>query len=645
MKTIRQRIGMSMVMVCILVGALLTVTTGILQYVYTVYATDQLLTETAKAYSGNITDQIKLVEEKLRFIANDKIISDTSLPEQQRIDRLTELTKGSIFSLCNLVHKNGLTFDGVDVNDREYYKAAKEGTAYISSPVIKKDTKEVVIVSGYPMGDEVLVGIMDYTFFSQMVKKINIGEKGYGAVMDSHGVIIAHPIDDLVMNMTSYIRLAEEDKSYAALADMCREMLEGKTGTKTLAVRGQTMMMRYTPIESAEGWSIIICQPASEYLSAYWYTLLGSVVVLFLLLFGVSMISRRLSSSISRPVVLSTERINQLAEGDLTTALPSVRSQDETGVLLSSLGKTITEVNGYISEISQVLTGIAQGDFTRQSTLHYKGDFAPIKDALLTIAESLNRAFADILISAEQVEQGSVQISQGTQGLSQSAMEQASTIEELSASLESISKGIQGIAENAEKARVLAERSGQNVALGNRQMDAMLRAINDISVSSEQIGKIIKVIDDIAFQTNILALNAAVEAARAGAAGKGFAVVADEVRNLASKSAEAAKDTTALIEQSINTVKKGTKIAEATARSLAEIDENSRSVNELVGRISEATSGQATAVLQINQGMGVISDMVQNNSATVEQSAASSEELSSQASTLKELIARFQIKR
>ncbi len=643
MKTIKRRIGMSMILVCVLVGLMLTVVSQIIQYIYVVSSTDRLLTETAAAYSKNISVEVELIKEHLKSISSDRVVKDSNASEALRI--LNTVVKDSLFTSCKLVHENGVTFDGIDISDREHFQQAKAGNFFISSPIVKRENNEITIIASCPLGNEVLLGNLDYRYFSDIIKGINIGEHGYAAVLDKNGTIIAHPNDELVTGMTNYITLAEEDASYAPLAQMARDMMEQKTDTKTLMVRGELMMIHYTPIKGNEGWSILTAQPAREYLEGFLYSLMGCALVLIVLLVIVFMISARVSGSISKPVVLSTQRIKQLAEGDLSSALPNIRAQDETGLLLSSLGITIEALNEYISEISLVLTGIAEGDLTRESTLYYKGDFSSIKESLVTINSSLNRAFSDISISAEQVEQGSVQISQGSQGLSQSAMEQAATIEELSASLGSISKGIQGIAENAEKARALANRSSENVTTGNRQMVDMLDAIGEISESSREIGKIIKVINDIAFQTNILALNAAVEAARAGAAGKGFAVVADEVRNLASKSAEAAKDTTALIEKSMNTVEKGTRIAEATATSLAEIDENARSVNELVTLISEATSSQATAVLQINQGMGIMSDMVQNNSATVEESAASSEELSSQATTLKELITRFRLKR
>ncbi|MEG2769394.1 MAG: methyl-accepting chemotaxis protein, partial [Oscillospiraceae bacterium] len=245
---------------------------------------------------------------------------------------------------------------------------------------------------------------------------------------------------------------------------------------------------------------------------------------------------------------------------------------------------------------------------------------------------------------SEQVASGSDQVSSGAQALSQGATEQASSIEELSATIQAVSNQIKDNANNAKMASELSSMAGKEVQNGNEHMQSMIVAMEDISSTSNKIGKIIKTIDDIAFQTNILALNAAVEAARAGSAGKGFAVVANEVRNLAGKSAEAAKNTTSLIESSINAVANGTKIADETAMSLKVVVEKSNLVLQKVEEIAEASAEQANSVVQITTGVDQISAVIQTNSATAEESAAASEELSSQSQMLKDLVGKFTLR-
>jgi len=290
------------------------------------------------------------------------------------------------------------------------------------------------------------------------------------------------------------------------------------------------------------------------------------------------------------------------------------------------------------------LDSLAEGDCTVETHEDYKGDFVTIKTALNTIVSNLNRMFSDINQSADQVASGADQVSSGAQALSQGATEQASSIEELSASITEIAGQVNQNATNSAAANKTSIEASAEVTHGNEQMQQMIGAMVEISDSSKQIGKIIKTIEDIAFQTNILALNAAVEAARAGTAGKGFAVVADEVRNLASKSAEAAKNTTVLIESSIKAVENGTKIADETGKSLSVIIEGVQKTSDLIAEISKSSNEQATAINQVTQGVDQISAVVQTNSATSEESAATSEELSGQAQVLKDTLAFFKLK-
>ena len=351
--------------------------------------------------------------------------------------------------------------------------------------------------------------------------------------------------------------------------------------------------------------------------------------------------------TINKPVKELDDVASKIADGDLDQSI-TYRSRDELGYLAVNFNKTVTRLRDYvkyIDEISDVLRQIAGGNLMFQLTYDYAGEFAKIKQALEEISTSLNNTMGQINMAADQVSAGSDQVSSGAQALSQGATEQASSVEELAATINEISSQVKANAESAQQGSKLAEDAGAKMEEGNRQMQEMITAMADISEKSGQIGKIIKTIEDIAFQTNILALNAAVEAARAGAAGKGFAVVADEVRNLASKSAEASKSTAMLIEGSIQAVEKGTKLADETAHTMNEVVEVSKQVVTVVDGISQASSAQASSIAQVTQGIDQISSVVQTNSATAEESAAASEELSGQAQVLKNLISQFKLKK
>ncbi|MBX4263319.1 HAMP domain-containing protein [Clostridium estertheticum] len=347
--------------------------------------------------------------------------------------------------------------------------------------------------------------------------------------------------------------------------------------------------------------------------------------------------------AVIEPVKEAAAVLTEMSNGNLKVYVKG-DYKGEHADIKNALNDTIDSLSSYVTEISEVLEQMSNSNLELSINNEYKGDFAQIKDALNLIIQSFNDIFTEINNAADQVSSGSNQVSDGSQALSQGTTEQASSIEELTASITQVAAQTKQNAVSASQANELALNAKEGAILGNSHMKEMLKSMEDINASSSNISKIIKVIDDIAFQTNMLALNAAVEAARAGQHGKGFAVVAEEVRNLAARSTNAAKETADLIEGSIKKVEYGTKIANNTADSLNEIVKGVSKAATLVGEIAAASNEQATAIYQINKGIEQVSDVVQTNSATAEQSAAASEELSSQAIMLKNMVGEFNLK-
>lgn len=312
--------------------------------------------------------------------------------------------------------------------------------------------------------------------------------------------------------------------------------------------------------------------------------------------------------------------------------------------MAEALNLTITNLKSYIFDIDNVLKNIADGNLLVTSNVSYQGNFEQIKTSLEAILESLNTTFSEIGKAATQISEASAQVASGAAMLSENATSEAATIEELSASIDEILENTNENAENAKNAADLTNQAKNQVDIGSDRMKAMMIAVENIEKSSNEIAKIIKVIDDIAFQTNILALNAAVEAARAGAAGKGFAVVADEVRNLAIRSSEAAKTTNDLIVASISDIREGATHSKETSEAINSIAEMVEKINTLMGNIAQSSAEQASAISQISAGMDNITISVQTTSATAEESAATSEELSSQAVATQNMISKFKTK-
>lgn len=378
---------------------------------------------------------------------------------------------------------------------------------------------------------------------------------------------------------------------------------------------------------------------------------IGLAVIASLIVVGVCIfiLTRYLRKNVSMPLGEITQVAQRLQRGELGLAggegqKVSVRSDDEIGELGQVFENTISRLGAYIGEISEILGAIANGDLTSSARQEYVGDFESIKRSLDGIVEKLNGALGQIEDSADQVAGSADQVSSGAQALSQGATQQASTVEELAATIAEISENAKKTAAAAEEAGQFVEQAGGHLNTSIEHVKELNVATERIAASSEKIGKIIDTIENIAFQTNILALNAAVEAARAGNAGKGFAVVADEVRNLANKSDEAAKATKELIDDSINAVNEGGEVVERVTASLGRTSEAAGNVTAMMTDVVEAVSNQMESIIQVSGGIDQISSVVQTNSATSQESAAASEQLSSQASLLKQLLGSFRLR-
>ncbi len=414
---------------------------------------------------------------------------------------------------------------------------------------------------------------------------------------------------------------------------------------------GEDVRRVMAPVQVGETdtpWAVCVSVAENEVLAATNQMTQMMIIILIALLVVITVFMIFIIRvSITNRIKKVTDAAKEIADGNFNVHLTE-NSQDEVGQLSEAFSLTIDRLvnyQGYIDEMADSLMQIAKGDLTIELQRDYVGQFQKLKDNMNALLKNLNQTLAQIQQSSEQVSYGSEQVSHGAQQLSQGAIEQASSIEELSSTITEITEQVKKSAERATEASGLVEIAGKELRDNNEQMQGLLAAMSEINSKSAEISKIIKVIDDIAFQTNILALNAAVEAARAGTAGKGFSVVADEVRNLASKSAEAAKSTSMLIEETLVAVENGTQLANNTAGTLLETATKAGGTVEITNKIATDSDEQALAIEQIKAGIEQISHVVQTTAATAEESASTSEELSSQSASLNELIGEFKLQK
>ena len=364
----------------------------------------------------------------------------------------------------------------------------------------------------------------------------------------------------------------------------------------------------------------------------------------FVLILAFSLfLSLRATNSISHAVHLIQDGVIELSKGHLHTKI-NYNGKNEFGTLAKHMNFSFEELAKYVDAIDAGMSEFSNKNFAVNNPVKFIGDFAHIEEAIDSFQNNMNSLLLDLIHSAEQVAAGAEQVSDGSQELAQGAAEQASSIEEISATFTEISNHISNTASLSQKADELGKETGEIVNNGREEMKQLQDSIHDIALASNNIQGIIKVIDDIAFQTNILALNAAVEAARAGNAGKGFAVVANEVRNLAKKSADAARDTTELIQNSLKHVSRGEEIAQRTGAAFDDVDHATSSILDMIAQIAQASKEQADSVAQITVGVDQISAVIHTTSATSEQSAATSEELNGQASLMKRLLSDFKLR-
>lgn len=545
-----------------------------------------------------------------------------------------------------LLHSNGNT-TGEDfvLATRPWFQqlVANSGNMIVTSAYEDVVSGEMVVscaVAVFEKGTDKIIGAvgMDISLESliQQIGDIVIGEEGYLTAYDCDNVILYHPDSQLLLKSVNDVNYSENMHTILSQQQSSNAVEYTRDGVPYC---GSVIYLEDI------GWNIVGTVTQSEYrdeITATSAVIIGGFLLCAILLSAVIVI---VAATIVRPLRRLNTAAGRLADGDLDVEV-DVTSSDEVGQMAVNITRLVERLKTYIlyiNEISAVIEEIGRGNLTFELKQNYVGEFKRIKVSLEAIQSSLSHTFIQIVDSVALVDNNTTQIANASQGLAQGSVEQASTIQELFATVQTLAAQSVSDAKHSRDLSHDIQSIGGELNESNQQMQQMVAAMENITAQSTEIAKIIKTIEDIAFQTNILALNAAVEAARAGTAGKGFAVVADEVRNLATKSSEAAKSITDLIQNSVQAVTDGSQIADNTANSLGQVAENvSKAVTEM-DQFSLRCQQQASDLENITVGIDQISSVVQSNSATAEENAATSEELSTQVHVIRELTDRFKV--
>ncbi len=505
-----------------------------------------------------------------------------------------------------------------------------------SSTIVQKN---LGITMGMPVkdGEETalyVVGVYKYDALDDVIGSINLGKHGMAYMVNREGVVTAHPDETHALEQNTLEQVSGGN------AEALDGVTTGETGAAEFLVDGQNILAAFSPVRGTQ-WSLVIQIPKSDYNSKIYGAMLVAVLATLAVLVVSMLLVLQLARSISRPVKSVTGRMLALSEGDLHTEVEHARSKDELEVLTETLDDTVQSVNRYISDIRQVLTQVADGNLRVKPQVDYKGDFALIRASLGTILQSMNETIAGFRSAAVRLAGMAEELKEQSGQLHHASLEQNQSTEELVCEVSNVKERIAKVSEHSGQTRTKTEEIVQCVQEANERMTSLSGAMDNISANAQEITKIAKAIEDIAFQTNILSINASVEAARAGMAGKGFAVVAEEVRQLASRSAEAAKHATEIVGSTRSIIETGVKLTAATAGSLADISNVSDQIGEFTDHLVIAVQGQEEALAIMEEKIGTISSIADRNLQNAEGTEQSSGLLAREAEALSAQVEKF----
>ena len=482
-----------------------------------------------------------------------------------------------------------------------------------------------------------LVGVYKYDMLNDVLSSINIGKNGMAYMVNREGIVTGHPDQSKVQAKSTLLQLGGGNE------EAIKSVTTGETGSTEFDIDGQQMLVAFSPIHGTQ-WALVIQVPKSDYNNLINKAMIVAGICTLAVLFISILVILRMARSISKPVKNVTNRMLGLSDGDLHTEVAHIRSGDELEIMTRTLADTVGSVNRYISDIHQVLSGVADGNLQIEPQVQYKGDFTLIRNSLVTILASMNKTISGFRAAAARLAQMAEELSGQSGQLHQASLEQNQATEVLVDEVTHVKEQLAGVIKSSDQTHTMTSKITRKVQEANTQMDALSNAMSNISSNAQEITSIAKAIDNIAFQTNILALNASVEAARAGSAGRGFAIVAEEVKELAGKSAQSAQNAMAIVANTKAVIQEGVELNASTAESLQAIYGVSTEISEISDQLVAAVQGQEDALISMEERIATISSIADRNLQSAVGTSQSSELLAKESEELQVQVKKFALK-
>ena len=482
-----------------------------------------------------------------------------------------------------------------------------------------------------------LVGVYKYDMLNDVLSSINIGKNGMAYMVNREGIVTGHPDQSKVQAKSTLLELGGGNE------EAIKSVTTGETGSTEFDIDGQQMLVAFSPIHGTQ-WALVIQVPKSDYNNLINGAMIVAGICTLVVLFISILVILRMARSISKPVKNVTNRMVGLSDGDLHTEVTHIRSGDELEIMTRTLAETVGSVNRYISDIHQVLSGVADGNLQIEPQVQYKGDFTLIRNSLGTILTSMNKTISGFRAAAARLARMAEELSGQSGQLHQASLEQNQATEVLVDEVTHVKEQLAGVIKSSDQTHTMTGEITRKVQEANTQMDALSNAMSNISANAQEITSIAKAIDNIAFQTNILALNASVEAARAGSAGRGVAIVAEEVKELAGKSAQAAQSAVDIVTNTKAVIQEGVELNASTAESLQAIYGVSTEISEISDQLVAAVQGQENALISMEERIATISSIADRNLQNAVGTSQSSELLAKEAEELQVQVKKFALK-